>query len=345
MPWKRPNPDLQNDPTYLTPRLNEVDAQLADIASDDTFKNNSFISNMPSYIGVKNTGYTADDGTRFYLLPKDYVTAGTGGALKIFGDPYHLDQTKYRDLGIYFSQDQNGDTGYHGTGCFFINGKVAGVDYADKHPDLVFSFQDGLQIGGRIVRLNNESGTYTCFIFGSDNVEFADANGEIRAEVHGSMAIRNNHGVKWADTGGNLSGKVVYTTANRMREDSFAGYDKYVNNAKIIDSNGNGTKFYHSVINNVKSVITSSSDTTPNVAATNRLQMNQSATTTITNFLNGADGHELRILFSNANTTIENNANIKLSGGVNFVGSQYATLTLENFNGVWYEMSRSINHA
>jgi hypothetical protein len=32
MPWKRPNPDLQNDPSYLTPRLNEVDAQLADNA-------------------------------------------------------------------------------------------------------------------------------------------------------------------------------------------------------------------------------------------------------------------------------------------------------------------------
>ena len=30
MPWKRPNPDLQNDPSYLTPRLNEVDAQLAE---------------------------------------------------------------------------------------------------------------------------------------------------------------------------------------------------------------------------------------------------------------------------------------------------------------------------
>lgn len=28
MPWKRPNPDLQNDPTYLTPRINEIDVQL-----------------------------------------------------------------------------------------------------------------------------------------------------------------------------------------------------------------------------------------------------------------------------------------------------------------------------
>jgi hypothetical protein len=33
MPWKRPNPDLQNDPSYLTPRLNEVDAQLAEKAT------------------------------------------------------------------------------------------------------------------------------------------------------------------------------------------------------------------------------------------------------------------------------------------------------------------------
>jgi Zinc carboxypeptidase len=37
MPWKRPNPDLQNDPSYLTPRLNEVDAQLAERARSNYF--------------------------------------------------------------------------------------------------------------------------------------------------------------------------------------------------------------------------------------------------------------------------------------------------------------------
>lgn len=66
-------------------------------------------------------------------------------------------------------------------------------------------------------------------------------------------------------------------------------------------------------------------------------------TTTVTNFTGGVEGQELTILFQHAKT-ITDNANIVLAGSVNFVGTANADmLTLQYFDGVWYEKSRSVN--
>lgn len=303
------------------------------------------VSTLNSFFGFVNKAYLADNGTRIYLLPRAAVTSGVGGVLKIFGDPYHLDSSTYRDLGVYFHQNQLGDTGYNGQGCFFINVKVAGAAYANKHPDIVFSFQDGAQSAGRFVRLANEKGTYTCFIIGAGNVEMADLDGVIRAELHGSMGIRNNHGLKWLDTSGNLTGIVIYDNNNRMVQKAVAGFEQHINSVKVVESNGNSTKYNHAVVHTPKTVITDNFDTTPNVAATNRIQFNQSSATTITNFVNGTDGQQLRILFSNGNTKLQHGTNIRLAGGVDYTGAQHDTLTLELWGTTWYEMSRSQNHA
>jgi parallel beta-helix repeat protein len=75
MPWKRPNPDLQNDPSYLTPRLNEVDAQLADTEQD--------INILTLGVGVipekfpKLTG-EPDDTARLQRLMQSVKTVGGG---------------------------------------------------------------------------------------------------------------------------------------------------------------------------------------------------------------------------------------------------------------------------
>ena len=86
-----------------------------------------------------------------------------------------------------------------------------------------------------------------------------------------------------------------------------------------------------------------SSDTTPSVKTGNVWRANNGSTTTITQFDDGIDGQQIVILFTNSNTTIQENANIKLSGGTNFVGTAEDILCLVKVNAVWYEKSRSIN--
>lgn len=68
-----------------------------------------------------------------------------------------------------------------------------------------------------------------------------------------------------------------------------------------------------------------------------------SGTPTITNFLNPHVGKPFTILFDGA-TVIQNNANIKLAGAVNFSGTTSDTLTLVyDSNSIFREVSRSVN--
>lgn len=83
--------------------------------------------------------------------------------------------------------------------------------------------------------------------------------------------------------------------------------------------------------------------TTPSIRNGRVFVANNSSSTTITNFVDGIDGQEIVIYFNNGNTTIQNNANVKLAGAVNFVGTAADTLSLLNISGVWYEKSRSVN--
>ncbi len=68
-------------------------------------------------------------------------------------------------------------------------------------------------------------------------------------------------------------------------------------------------------------------------------------TYTITNFLNGGTGQELVLIFDTMSpiVTIQNNSNIKLQGGVDFIGTRYDTITLIYTGSVWVEQSRSLN--
>lgn len=103
-----------------------------------------------SNIGFVKTTGTGDSGTRMYVLPVATPTTGVGGVLKIFADPFHLDTSVYRDLGLYFSVDQKGDTGSQGNGVFYINSKAAvGSIHADKNCDIAVTFQDGAQYAQR----------------------------------------------------------------------------------------------------------------------------------------------------------------------------------------------------
>lgn len=83
--------------------------------------------------------------------------------------------------------------------------------------------------------------------------------------------------------------------------------------------------------------------TTPSVAGIDFLSITNSGATSITNLTNGESKQLVTLFFNDANTTITNNATIKLAGAVNFVSTANDTLTLRNLSGVWYEVSRSVN--
>jgi hypothetical protein len=82
--------------------------------------------------------------------------------------------------------------------------------------------------------------------------------------------------------------------------------------------------------------------TTPSVSGISFLNISNSSATTITNFTGGVDGQIITLYFNDSNTTITRN-NAYLSLGLNFTSTAYDILTLISFNGLWYEVSRSIN--
>lgn len=83
-------------------------------------------------------------------------------------------------------------------------------------------------------------------------------------------------------------------------------------------------------------------DTTPSVQNASYMVITNTVATTITNFDDGVVGQVIRLIFTNSNTTIDR-TNAYLSGGINFVSTQYDTLTLIKYGTKWYELSRGIN--
>lgn len=195
------------DSIVSTNEFNALTNMLASLMEYDNYKKvidesglarlkatSKFTTTMGSYIGLVNTAYQGDSATRFYLLPKAPVTSGVGGCLKIFADNYpeHVD---YRDLGIYFHADQNGDKGYYGNGVNWFNVKVLdGSKYDNKYPDMGFSFQDGKVVAGRITCFN---GSKPMWVFGGAKPT-SQAQGKFYiAEYQDNVAFLNEKGINF----------------------------------------------------------------------------------------------------------------------------------------------------
>lgn len=88
-------------------------------------------------------------------------------------------------------------------------------------------------------------------------------------------------------------------------------------------------------------ILTLDNIATPEVALGNVWRTG--GTTTITNFTGGTVGQWIEIISDHA-ITINDNSNIVLSGGANFVMKATDTLTLRMYDAdVWTETSRSVN--
>lgn len=96
-------------------------------------------------------------------------------------------------------------------------------------------------------------------------------------------------------------------------------------------------------LHNAGVIAFANADTTPSVKNGHAFVVSNSGGTTITNFDDGIDGQQITLSFLDSNTTIQHNANVRLSGGSNFGATSNDTISLVFYNNLWYEMSRSVN--
>lgn len=87
-------------------------------------------------------------------------------------------------------------------------------------------------------------------------------------------------------------------------------------------------------------VVAAAADTTPSIGGSSFMRFVNTTGVTVTNFDDALFGHNLTV-YLDSNTTIQNNANIKLDNSLNFTPPSGGTLSLINYSGVWYETARA----
>ena len=118
-------------------------------------------------------------------------------------------------------------------------------------------------------------------------------------------------------------------------EFDFVGGEDATTNNNLIYKRNNGK-------NATRSYTSSGSNITIPVGGLDVLTISASGATTVLNFSGGTEGQELLCFFTNGNTTLLN-SNFYMAGALNFVGSQYDTITFVYVGGYWREKCRSLN--
>ena len=63
----------------------------------------------------------------------------------------------------------------------------------------------------------------------------------------------------------------------------------------------------------------------------------------ITTFDDGEDGQVINLIFGDANTTVQDGANLQLAGGANFTSAANKTLVLAKYSTTWVQRGGSTN--
>lgn len=84
-----------------------------------------------------------------------------------------------------------------------------------------------------------------------------------------------------------------------------------------------------------------SGDTTPSVREGTNFKTNNASATTITSFDDGREGQRIVLIFQDANTTVAETGNIKLSAAFTSTADDTMELIFDGTN--WFELTRSVN--
>lgn len=211
-------------------KVNIVEDELKKSDFSKFSETSKFASNLSSYVGIENTIYDKDNGTRFYILPTGQVVKGVGGCLKIFADAYQNGED-YRDLGIYFSADQKDDKGYNGNGVNWINVKVLdGGKYNNKWPDIGFSFQDGKYVSGRFVCFPNGE---TVLVLGKNLPKSHKSGVSSVLELQGNATIVDNKSVRFLKSDNTHGADICVTESGIFKESLLCNKNTYINGELI----------------------------------------------------------------------------------------------------------------
>ena len=320
---------------YTTiPQINEI---ITEGGLDRIKATGKFLTNQSSWLGYMNTKYLADNATRFYLIPKNKVTEGVGGCLKIFADNY-FDNQDYRDLGIYFSADQNNDKGYYGNGVNWINVKVLDDgSYNGKHPDLGFSFQDGKVVAGRITCFNTQRAMWT---FGKNLPTLYGT--DLIAEFQKSIGLIKNSRIRFEKNASTNQFNDIFSNDDGDLNFSISSKEKKYISGNLINENSENKFDIKNALVTTNRVNIASATNSINTINSNRVVIGNTEHSTIDS-ISGNDGQEITIINVGDGTTIQNNSSIHLLNNTNFSMTLNSTLTLININGTWYEKCRSVN--
>lgn len=344
-----------------TPRLNELGSQLETIETEidgvnsfnlkDFEKNNMALKTKNFgnglYVWLENL---LGEDFRFALFPKD-ISTGLGACMKLFADPFQ-EGSDYRDLGIYFHANQKGDTGLHGKGVWWFNSKVLeGGQFDNKFPDIAFSFQDGKVVACRYCYIVDEKGGRTVALFGGGlpdiSNEYADGE-QVRAEINGDLGLKNGRKIKFFNKNTkSLSADITARDEdNKLLISSKGGYNFYVDNTPVFlvsktNISSEVTMEYKKAFVRTGRANHLTTDSTINASDVNTIVVNCPSATSI-NSITGVNGQEIFLVFQSDNVTMVHGNNIMLNNSENWTPRKYATLTLFNINGLWYEKSRKL---
>jgi len=313
------------------------------------FGNSLLRQALGSYTGIVSdpSKWSDDDGTRLYIMPTDVVTTGTGGALKIFGDPYHIDDQNYRDLGIYFSQNQSGESGNYGNGVFWINSKTNG-SYAGSNPPIGFSFQDGTYRAGYYVLAPHATlGKYTIHVVGYSHSEAVNSGRRTRQFINGDTVFQGRtalsgsavEGIRWKNSGGtygNIFGfsavdNAAYLGSTTNPDDATGASDNLVRQVKqysdlTLDNAGNyATGYVYDSTNHIQRRVGAqgltqdavSSGTTIDVSRKNAVKLSHASATNVTGFTSMKEGQEVTLIFDTALVTLVHSSTFIMKGNAN----------------------------
>lgn len=298
------------------------------------------VSHLKSYVGFTFNGqaWSSDNGVRLYLMPPATVTSGTGPALKMFADPYHVDDVNYRDLGVYYNANQEGDTGYNAKGVFYTNVKTNGTHY-NKFPDYAITFQDGLY---QALKASMVDGLHPVVVMGKRNPSGTGAYHKTQGnclDLGGFIAMDNYKGIRWW---GNSGG---YTTniSHYIDPDTSADVLNF-NMASVTAASISRSGAKQGLVVNTRVVarqVSLTSGVTFSVAGFSSAILNYASPATLSALNDALPGQEVTLISASGNVTIPHNATIRLKKGADYLLPADSAIKLIFTGSKWVEIGQS----
>jgi hypothetical protein len=251
------------------------------------------------------------------------------------------------------------------SGGFLISNNILRTNQANKHGIKLASSNGGI-FGFNILNnyfdvartdflLSSSIETDGNFIISGNQMWHKPTNTatsiDLGSKIFNGMVITNNQLFRIDARSGDYTKRIGMVVTNNICQQyiTVEALDIVATNNVIMSKSGNNlvdtAKKYPSVsyfqADSGAFHIATDLDATPNVRGLKNIRVTNSVATSISNFLNGTDTHEIVLFCTNGNTSILNNATINTSTNTTTVVPANGTISFIFYNGRWYENTRS----